>query len=112
MLPLLLMACATSDETDGTPVEISPPFSASTRIIPGEQWELQIDGTEGGNWSCKGILEGTDADSFDLPVQTVDLICVNGPETGVADYAPRTEARFTDLSFRLNNGFVGSTILK
>ena len=109
LLPLILMAC----QPDSDLVEeISPPFSASTKTIPSGEWELQINGTDGGTWGCKGFLEGDSRDSFELPAQSVDLICVNGPTTGVAEYAPRDNVRFTDLSFRLDNGYVGTTILR
>lgn len=109
LIPLGLMACASEDAMVEQRVV---PFSASTYLIPSGEWELRIDGIDGANWSCKGRLDGMSQDSFDLPVQTVHLTCVNGPVSGVARYAPLGDVRFTDFSFTLDNGFVGEIILK
>ncbi|MEL6452649.1 MAG: hypothetical protein AAFQ19_15445 [Pseudomonadota bacterium] len=107
---LLTVGCASEPISTGFD---EPPFFAFSRKVPSGAWEVQVDAMHPGNWSCKGPLRGRAADSFDLPPQTLDLTCVNGPTGGQANYVPRGQGlRFADFAFQLDNGLRGATVFK
>lgn len=98
----------------------SPLFAAGTKNVPfyawtkkavDGAWQLQVDGTYPGNWSCKGTMVGRGDNWTRLPAQTVALACVNGPANGRASFIP-TGTGFAEFKFRLNNGYQGQSMFK
>lgn len=112
LLILPVMVLLAGCQMNAGNMDSNTPFFSTTNKLPDGRWELRVDGMYPAVFGCKGAIKGRAEDPFDLPDQTVLLDCVNGPSKGTAQMNRIEGQRFTEMSFSLDNGLFGKTVLK